>query len=119
MQEAFVASLLAIAARGGTDVNDFERDSERWAGPLDPMTLANQQAFIDRVDNEGKDPEVEKLELWIEIQKQVKILKEEMEEEEKSKSSTVAMSSNTGGNDIDVVLRDGKKTVFGYQRLWG
>ncbi|KAH7402880.1 ATP-dependent Zn protease [Pyrenochaeta sp. MPI-SDFR-AT-0127] len=85
MQEAFVASLLAIAARGGQDINDAERESERWAGPLDPMTQVNQDAFVTRLDSEGTNPDVERLELWVEIQKQVKILREEMEgEAEKS-----------------------------------
>lgn len=85
MQEAFVASLLAIAARGGKDINDAERESERWAGPSDPMTSINQDAFVERVDNEGREPDIEKLELWIEIQKQVKILRDEMEEKSESK----------------------------------
>ncbi|OAL52718.1 ATP-dependent Zn protease [Pyrenochaeta sp. DS3sAY3a] len=67
IQEAFVASLLAIASRDGTDINDAERASERWAGPLDPMT-----------ESAGTEPDIEHLELWIEIQKQVKILRDEM-----------------------------------------
>lgn len=78
MQEAFVASLLAIAARGGQDINDAQRESERWAGPLDPMSQVNTDAVLARLANEGTNPDIEKLELWIEIQKQVKILREEM-----------------------------------------
>jgi transitional endoplasmic reticulum ATPase len=58
MQEAFVAALLAIAVRGGKDV----------------------------VARGGGD-DVEKLELWVEIQKQVKILKDEMEEKAKAEQT--------------------------------
>ena len=128
MQEAFVASLLAIAAREGKDINDTERESERWAGPLDPMTIANQQAFIDRVDNEGQEPDVEKLELWIEIQKQVKILREEMEEENLSRSSKPIMPPHPSergmkplkfGNEVDVALHGGKRILSSYERLRG
>jgi transitional endoplasmic reticulum ATPase len=55
MQEAFVAALLAIAVRGGK----------------------TDQGVC------GGGDDVDKLELWVEIQKQVKILKDEMDEKEK------------------------------------
>ncbi|KAF1842241.1 P-loop containing nucleoside triphosphate hydrolase protein [Cucurbitaria berberidis CBS 394.84] len=112
MQEAFVASLLAIAARGGQDINDAERESERWAGPLDPMTHINQDAFVVRVDNEGREPDIEKLELWIEIQKQVKILRDEMEEKSVPKAldwfgnpvKDTSRSVTTFRDELDAVL---------------
>jgi transitional endoplasmic reticulum ATPase len=73
MQEAFVASLLAIAVRGGKDA-----DADRWAGPHDPL------ANVPRVRGGGEDPDFEHLELWVELQKQVKILKDEMDEKKES-----------------------------------
>ncbi|KAF2027011.1 P-loop containing nucleoside triphosphate hydrolase protein [Setomelanomma holmii] len=85
MQEAFVATLLAIAVRSGTDGFTAMRESHRWAGPEDPMSGG------------GEDPVFEKLELWVEIQKQVKILKEEMDE----KRSTDNFSKS---DELDALL---------------
>lgn len=95
MQEAFVATLLAIAGRGGKSVDDAAFESARWAGPSDPMTRVNEQAFIARLDNDGAEPDIEKLELWIEIQKQVKILKEEMKEKSETNRITRQPTSQT------------------------
>ncbi|KAF1914077.1 P-loop containing nucleoside triphosphate hydrolase protein [Ampelomyces quisqualis] len=78
MQEAFVATLLAIAVRGGKDADS------RWSGPHDPLTSTMQTTpggddDDDDDDNDNdNDRDMDKLELWIEIQKQVKILREEM-----------------------------------------
>ena len=69
MQEAFVASLLAIAVRGGKS-----EEVDKWSGPQDP--LAQLRISV----GGGDDPDFDHLELWVEIQKQVKILKEEMDE---------------------------------------
>ena len=90
MQEAFVASLLAIAARGGKSVEDADRDAKRWAGPQDPMksttgtlhtNFARRLPFGDIYDPVSEpDSDLDKLELWQEMKKQVKILREEMEE---------------------------------------
>ncbi|KAJ4374326.1 hypothetical protein N0V83_003067 [Neocucurbitaria cava] len=117
MQEAFVASLLAIAARGGKDINDAERESERWAGPLDPMTVINRCAFVERVDNEGHEPDIEKLELWIEMQKQVRILRDEMEERSDPKTldwfgnpvTDTSSSPTTFRDELDAVLHGRRK----------
>jgi transitional endoplasmic reticulum ATPase len=76
MQEAFVASLLAIAGHGNKDAN-------RWAGPHDPMVAVDQSARrTGRLGGGDGDPELDKLVLWKEIQKQVKILRDEMEEKD-------------------------------------
>jgi transitional endoplasmic reticulum ATPase len=82
MQEAFVATLLAIAVRGGEDAASATREAHRWAGPEDPMARIPQERRVGRLDRRGggEDPDLDRLELWVEMQKQVKILKEEMEE---------------------------------------
>jgi AAA+ superfamily predicted ATPase len=90
MQEAFVASLLAIAARGGKNVEEAEHDAARWAGPQDPMksttgtlhtNFARRMPFGDMFDPASEsDSDLDRLELWIEMKKQVKILREEMDE---------------------------------------
>jgi transitional endoplasmic reticulum ATPase len=90
MQEAFVASLLAIAVRGGKNV---DVDDNRWAGPHDPLTIHTQLRHLHM--GGGDDPDFDHLELWVEIQKQVKILKDEMDEKKK----------NGGGVDDAVRVR--------------
>lgn len=84
MQEAFIATLLAIAVRDGKDQAINEQDIHQWAGPADPMTEVDRQACIDRLKHQGggNHPDVDKLELWVEFQKQVKILREEMDEKD-------------------------------------
>lgn len=82
MQEAFVATLLAIASRGGTGVDE----AERWAGPQDPMTRVNAEVLLGRYSRAhggsgARNPDLDNLPLWIEMQKQVKILREEMDDE--------------------------------------
>jgi hypothetical protein len=94
MQEAFVAALLAIAARGGKTVAEAEREADRWSGPQDPMKLATgtlHANFGCRAHSEdsynlasGSDSDLDKLELWVEIKKQVKILREEMDEKKRT-----------------------------------
>ncbi|XP_014550889.1 hypothetical protein COCVIDRAFT_42685 [Bipolaris victoriae FI3] len=91
MQEAFVAALLAIAARGGKSVAEADCEAERWSGPQDPMKLGDgtlhanfgRRAHVgDSIDMaSGSDSKLDKLELWVEIKKQVKILKDEMQED--------------------------------------
>jgi transitional endoplasmic reticulum ATPase len=90
MQEAFVASLLAIASRGGKSVEEADREAERWAGPQDPMkstigtlhtNFARRLPFGDiSTPASDSDSDLDKLELWKEMKKQVKILREEMDE---------------------------------------
>jgi transitional endoplasmic reticulum ATPase len=64
MQEAFVAALLALARDGVTAAVESEDDDSDWVG----------------VCHVGDD-DLEKLPLWVEIQKQVAILREGMDEE--------------------------------------
>ncbi|KAH8726924.1 P-loop containing nucleoside triphosphate hydrolase protein [Phaeosphaeriaceae sp. PMI808] len=82
MQEAFVASLLAIASRGGSGA--LANQSHPWAGPHDPLSQVDgpDSTILEylMMKRAREDPDLEHLELWIEIQKQVKILKDEMEE---------------------------------------
>jgi AAA+ superfamily predicted ATPase len=82
MQEAFIASLLAIASRGGKDNIKAEMEALRWSGPQDPMRPDDSHFRI--VGGGSEDPDVERLELWIEMQRQVKILRDEMEEKKLS-----------------------------------
>lgn len=108
MQEAFIAALLAIAVRGGKDQATAARDARRWAGPADPMTIVDMQACLgtlfEKVD--GEDTDLDKLELWIEIQKQVKILREEMEEERNAANRPITGSYNATRyrDELDVLL---------------
>ncbi|KAF2653546.1 P-loop containing nucleoside triphosphate hydrolase protein, partial [Lophiostoma macrostomum CBS 122681] len=77
MQEAFVASLLAIAVR------KEGLEAEKYAGPHDPLTITTKksEALIDtRQLEESDDSDLSDLVLWKEIQKQVHILREEMDE---------------------------------------
>lgn len=79
MQEAFVASLLAIASRP----KENEAQADRWAGPEDPISAMQDALALMVLLNGGDgDPELEKLILWKEMQKQVKILREEMDKDE-------------------------------------
>jgi len=80
MQEAFVATLLAIAGSGTKNGEEAERQAHRWAGPHDPMVAVDRAARTERVGGGDGEPELDKLVLWKEMQKQVKILREEMDE---------------------------------------
>lgn len=82
MQEAFIASLLAIAGRGGKDKHELEEMAQRWSGPQDPMQSVETQYRT--VGGGNEDPDIKHLELWIEIQKQVKLLRDELEEKKLS-----------------------------------
>lgn len=97
MQEAFIASLLAIATRGGKDKVEAEMEALRWAGPQDPMRPIDSQFRV--MVGGGDDSDVKHLELWIEMQKQVKILKDEMEEKKLSeRMETLLQRPSKGGN---------------------
>lgn len=95
MQEAFVATLLAIAVRGGKEESKAMKEVHRFAGPQDPMTKVDKQARRERVYKEagGGDEDLDHLELWVEMQKQVKILKEEMDEKDKGQRITTVSST--------------------------
>ncbi|KAF2643247.1 P-loop containing nucleoside triphosphate hydrolase protein [Massarina eburnea CBS 473.64] len=80
MQEAFVASLLAIAVRGTKDADQADREANRYAGPHDPMTAAGYYGSVGILSG-SEDPELDDLVLWKEIQKQVKVLREETDEQ--------------------------------------
>ncbi|KAF7845796.1 hypothetical protein BT93_L0630 [Corymbia citriodora subsp. variegata] len=85
MQEAFVASLLALArvAIAGTD-----DEAMLWAGPANKSAgTALNDIVIERMtigarSSGGTADDLDKLPLWREIQKQVKTLREEMDEDE-------------------------------------
>jgi len=128
MQEAFVASLLAIAARGGKSVEDADRDAERWAGPQDPMksttgtlhtNFARRLPFGDIYDPASEpDSDLDKLELWQEMKKQVKILREEMEEKNRkgdwelpsrSKAATLRPNPTEFRDELDAILHGGEE----------
>ncbi|KAI4637545.1 hypothetical protein J4E83_000362 [Alternaria metachromatica] len=128
MQEAFVASLLAIAARGGKSVEDADRDAERWAGPQDPMksttgtlhtNFARRLPFGDIYDPASEpDSDLDKLELWQEMKKQVKILREEMEEKNRkgdwelpsrSKAADPRPNATQFRDELDAILHGGEE----------
>ncbi|ATY64476.1 ATP-dependent Zn protease [Cordyceps militaris] len=79
MQEAFVAALLAIARNEGEhgDDDDGFSDDEYGVATVD---LADE--WIGVVDPAGRDHvDLEHLKLWVEIKKQIKILREGIKEE--------------------------------------
>lgn len=96
MQEAFIASLLAIAARGGKDVVAAKLSAQKWAGPWDPLNKSNDLTQVQhlaarrqaRLQPVESDPTLDKLDLWVEMQKQVKILREEMEEKQRQSTGS-------------------------------
>ena len=90
MQEAFIASLLAIASQGGKEAEDIAR---RWAGPQDPMQSADLQSHM--TGGGSEDPDIKHLVLWVEMQKQVKILRDEMEEKKLSERMEAMFPSNS------------------------
>ncbi|ORX98434.1 P-loop containing nucleoside triphosphate hydrolase protein [Clohesyomyces aquaticus] len=81
MQEAFVAALLAIAVRSAKGA--VELDENKWSGPHGKEGNLDDQLrglFHTLGGGDIDDPKLDKLELWREFQKQVKILREEMDE---------------------------------------
>lgn len=74
MQEAFVAALLVIAR-----MDDGPGGGAVAEGPAGLRTLYAQGPFVAGGEDDG---ELEKLVLWREIKKQIKILREEMGEKE-------------------------------------
>ncbi|CBX94673.1 hypothetical protein IAQ61_009357 [Plenodomus lingam] len=123
MQEAFVAALLAIAARGGKSASQAALEAKRWAGPCDPMTHINDdEPLLGRGHGHGYPPngqaDLEKLELWIEIQKQVKILREEMDEKVDRVASVDSRSSLLQYRDeLDAVLHGRRQGPLGLEKL--
>ncbi|KAI1419814.1 ATPase [Xylaria sp. FL1777] len=85
MQEAFVAALLAIARRS----KDGETRSE------ESLTREMGDGWLD-VCGGGDDGDLDELVLWIEIKKQIEILREGMESEQ----TTVAHSRNRFQGDF-------------------
>ncbi|KAH0492646.1 hypothetical protein TgHK011_007591 [Trichoderma gracile] len=90
MQEAFVAALLAIAHRERPD--DGDEDDEETDGDDETMVQTVDLAEDDWVqvldynkpveddDDDDDDPVLDELPLWVEIKKQVAILREGMED---------------------------------------
>lgn len=78
MQEAFVAALLAIARN--EQPGDGEDDDTEDEAMVMTMDLADNEwvKVLDRPVEES--PELDELALWVEIKKQVAILREGMEE---------------------------------------
>lgn len=78
MQEAFVAALLAIARNEGADGSDAgDSDDEYGVATVD---LADE--WVGVVDPTSRDDvDLEPLKLWVEIKKQIEILREGIKEE--------------------------------------
>lgn len=75
LKEAFVASLLTIA-RQDEDRDDEDKDGDWITSPGN-----DDPGFHDKLINAEKD--ISNLPLWIEIQKQVKMLRDDMDSEDK------------------------------------
>jgi transitional endoplasmic reticulum ATPase len=94
MQEAFVATLLAIAVRGGKNHSGIV-NHDKWSGPQDPLTNTTTSAFENlNLRGGGDDPDFAHLELWQEMKKQVKILREEMDEKKDEMKDEEGMRVN-------------------------
>jgi hypothetical protein len=70
----------------------------------------DKQAHRDHIKKAelSENPDFEKLELWVEIQKQVKILREELESEDKTSSrvqSSISTNTNTNTNTFELSSR--------------
>lgn len=102
MQEAFIASLLAIASRGGKGKHVVEKDARRWAGPQDPVHAVDLHFHDLQLRTAGGDPDINHLELWIEMQKQVKILRDEMEEKKLSERMEAMFPSQPPSRPTEV-----------------
>jgi transitional endoplasmic reticulum ATPase len=129
MQEAFVATLLAIAGRGGKSIAEADREAERWSGPQDSIKAPTgtlfagasfgRRGFPTYVDDETSesDPDLDKLELWVEMKKQVKILKEEMEEKKRNSDCELPSrpkiahppNSTQFRDELDAILHGGQE----------
>lgn len=80
MQEAFVAALLAIARSGGDDDEDDENNEQDDAMVM-TVDLAEDD-WVQVLDKPAEDnPDLDELPLWIELKKQIAILREGMEEQ--------------------------------------
>lgn len=75
IQEAFVAALLAIARQSDGSSGGRKRESARPA-----LTEQLDDDWLGVVDVSG-DEDLKKLVLWVEIKKQIEILREGMEQE--------------------------------------
>jgi hypothetical protein len=81
MQEAFVAALLAIARSGGDD--DDDENNEQDDAMVMTVDLAEDD-WVQVLDKPAEDePDLDELPLWIELKKQVAILREGMEEQKR------------------------------------
>ncbi|KAL7817556.1 P-loop containing nucleoside triphosphate hydrolase protein [Trichoderma aethiopicum] len=84
MQEAFVAALLAIARReqpGGEDEDEDDEDDDETMVQTVDLAEDDWVQVLDGNDRPVEDdPELDELPLWVEIKKQVAILREGMEE---------------------------------------
>jgi SpoVK/Ycf46/Vps4 family AAA+-type ATPase len=105
MQEAFVASLLAIAVRGDKEDNS---QASQYSGPEDPMTAATCRArfYCSLNKSEDSDAGLDKLVLWKEIQVQVKILKEEMDEKSGENSIPKELNSSKPYPECKMVMTE-------------
>ncbi|KAI8627331.1 P-loop containing nucleoside triphosphate hydrolase protein [Xylariaceae sp. FL1651] len=78
MQEAFVAALLAIARRSKED----ERRSESLTREMGDGWL--DVGSVSGSEDDGDDDDLDDLVLWVEIKKQIEVLREGMEDEKRT-----------------------------------
>ncbi|KAK8090394.1 ATPase [Apiospora hydei] len=82
IQEAFVAALLAIAQKGKKEKRAPSSLSNGGDGVMATTTQELEDDWVGVVGSSDKD-ELEDLVLWVEIKKQIKILREGMEDKER------------------------------------
>ncbi|KAL5114967.1 hypothetical protein ACEQ8H_007140 [Pleosporales sp. CAS-2024a] len=102
MQEAFIASLLAIAVRRA---NPAQVDNQ-WSGPDDPLAQMHVHAAVRGGGGDDHDPDLDRLELWVELQKQVKNLREEMDDERDSAGTEALPITSRPGRGARSKYRD-------------
>ncbi|KAH7406317.1 P-loop containing nucleoside triphosphate hydrolase protein [Phaeosphaeria sp. MPI-PUGE-AT-0046c] len=107
IQEAFVASLLAIAVRGGQTAEEMNR----WSGPDDALAQLSSSPSMAARGGGGDD--IEHLELWVEMQKQVKILREEMDQKVKESADVSAKNVRAPSMQADVQIPTRQRVGMG------
>jgi hypothetical protein len=100
IQEAFLASLLVIASQ---TENGLETDPEFGFVLLEPGNMGSD-------DDEDREDDLEKLILWREFKKQVKILREDMDNS-KQKNGTQAVIRDLSDITINSVDQESYNSV--------
>ena len=123
MQEAFVASLLAIAIRKETSTStSISPATNKYSGPEDPLSLADEinNLFV----GGGGGDDLDDLVLWRELKKQIRILRDEMEEKRSQikpgKSTRTVAAKQRSSPDVRITTLPGPPRTrnLDHEDLW-